>query len=231
MPRRQSIPRMSKYHTEPANRTTARFTAKLMEFEDGDIGVRIGRKMLEESVLKNVLPVVGIAISARWNYVATRKLAATAKKYIRYRRALADALKRLRMETVTDPAVLVEGAWLLATVDGEPGHEEMMAFAAILDALTDEQRKGIERDKAFGEDEEQWFEDLARAPAEMHDALLDTLYLVAATDKELQTGEKRFLRRVGKVLRRDIDIERIEAICGHLAEGDPLPDGFLRCAS
>ena len=33
MPRRQSIPRMTKYHTEPANRTTARFTAKLMAFD------------------------------------------------------------------------------------------------------------------------------------------------------------------------------------------------------
>ena len=38
MPRRTSTPRMLKYQTIPANRTTARFTAKLMEIE-GEVHV------------------------------------------------------------------------------------------------------------------------------------------------------------------------------------------------
>jgi hypothetical protein len=206
-------------------------TARLMQLEDGDIGTRIGRKMLEESVLKNIVPVVGIAISARWNYVATRKLAATAKKYIRYRRALAESLSRLRLASVTDPAVLVEGAWLLATVDGEAGHEEVMALAAIMDALPDDKRTAIELDKTLGEDEERWFEEVGRVPPDMHDALLDTLYLVAATDKELQLSERRFLRRVGKTLGREVEFDRVERICAHLEEGDALPEGFLRCGA
>src|SRR5262249_21662682 len=82
-------------------------TSKLMELEGGDIGTRIGRKMLEDSVMKNIIPIVGLGISARWNYIGTRKLAATAKKYIRYRRALTETLKHLKLTTVTDPAVLV----------------------------------------------------------------------------------------------------------------------------
>jgi hypothetical protein len=205
-------------------------TAKLMDMEGGDIGTRIGRKLLEDSVLKNIVPIVGLAISARWNYVATQKVAATAKKYIRYRRALRQTLAHLRLENVSDPAVLIEGAWLLATVDGEAGHEEVMAIALIMDGLTQEQRKAVVLDRTLGDDDERWFEELARVPPEMHDALLDVLYLVAATDKELQPSEKRFLKRVGKAIGREVELPRVERICSHLEDGDEPPD-FLRRAS
>jgi uncharacterized protein (DUF697 family) len=213
-------------------------TAKLIELEDGDVATRIGRKMLEESVVKNIVPVVGMAISARWNYVATRKLAATARKYIRYRRALRHALGKLRLTSVTEPALLVEGAWLLATVDGEAGHEEVMAIALILDALPQDRRPTLEPQqqplqlgKMLDDDEEKWFDELPRAAPEMHGALLDVLYLVAATDKAIEASERRFLRRVGKALGRDIEFDRVEQICGHLARGDELPDGFYHCVS
>ena len=52
-------------------------TAKLMELEEGDVAKRIGRKLLEEAVVKNIVPVLGVGIAARWNYVGTRKIAAT----------------------------------------------------------------------------------------------------------------------------------------------------------
>jgi hypothetical protein len=203
-------------------------TAKLIELEDGDIATRIGRKMLEDSVIKNIVPVLGVGIAARWNYVATRRVAAAAKKYIRYRCALHHALARLDLSGVTDPAVLVEGAWLLATVDGDAGHEEVMAVAVIMDSLPEDQRKALELDRALGDDEEQWFEDLARVPPAMLDPLLDVLYLVAATDKEIQASERRFLRRVGKAVGREIDFPRIERICEHLASGEEPPPGFVR---
>jgi hypothetical protein len=225
------VKKPAKKEGEDAREAPKGLTSKLMELEGGDIGTRIGRKMLEDSVVKNIVPVVGVAISARWNYVGTRKLAAAAKKYIRYRRALRQTLSRLKLTSVTDPAVLVEGAWLLATVDGEAGHEEVMAIALIMDALPEAQRKAIELDKTLGDDEEDWFEALARVPREMHDALLDVLYLIAATDKELELSEKRFLKRVGKALAREIAFDRIEQICSHLEEGDELPDGFLHCGA
>jgi len=57
-------------------------TAKLIELEDGDIATRIGRKLLEESVVKNIVPVLSFGIAARWNYVATSKVAAAARKYM-----------------------------------------------------------------------------------------------------------------------------------------------------
>lgn len=206
-------------------------TAKLMELEDGTVATRIGRKLLEDSFVKNIVPFAGVFISARWNYVGTRRLASTVKKYIRYRRALHRALSRLNLSRVTEPAVLLEGAWLLATVDGEADHAEVLAIALIMDALSEEQRKGLELDKTLGDDEEEWFVELARAPPQMHDALLDVLYLIAATDKEVAASERRFLRRVGKTLGRAIELERIDRICRHLARGDELPDDVVRATS
>ncbi len=202
-------------------------TAKLMELEEGDVAKRIGRKLLEEAVVKNIVPVLGVGIAARWNYVGTRKIAAAARKYVRYRCALQHALAKLDLSHVTDPAMLLEGAWLVATVDGDAEHEEVMAVAAIMGSLAEEKRKELQLDRTLGDDEEQWFEDLARVPPSMHDSLLDVLYLVVATDKEVQASERRFLRRVGKALGREIDFLRIERICEHLSSGERLPEDFL----
>ena len=197
-------------------------TARLIELEDGEIATRIARKLLEDAVVKNIVPVLGLGIAARWNYVGTRRIAAAARKYVRYRRVLQDALARLDLSGITDPAVLVAGVWLLATVDGDAGHEEIMAVAAIMDSLPEDRRRELELDRALGDDEEQWFEDLARVPPAMHAPLLEVLYLVAATDKELQASERRFLRRVGKALGCEIDVPRIQRICHHLASGGAL---------
>jgi len=203
-------------------------TAKLLELEDGEFAKRIGRKLLEESVLRNIVPVAGIGISARWNYVATRRFGAAAKKYARYRRALRHACAKLALAKVADPALLLEGAWLLATIDGEAGHEELLALALILEALpitSADLRLGNQWD-----DEEAWFERLKSAPRELHDPLLDVLFLVAATDREIAPAERRFLRRLGKAIGREVDNERLGRFCKHLSEGEELPEGFLHCA-
>ena len=60
-----------------------------MELEDGAVAARMGKKLIEEAIIRNIAPVVGIAISARWNYVATKKLGATVKPYALPKRAAA----------------------------------------------------------------------------------------------------------------------------------------------
>ncbi|HWZ88818.1 MAG TPA: hypothetical protein VNW92_08205, partial [Polyangiaceae bacterium] len=71
--------------------------ARLMDLEDGEVANHLGKKLIEDAVLRNIMPVVGIAISARWNYVATLKFASHVCRYIRYRRALATACDKLRL--------------------------------------------------------------------------------------------------------------------------------------
>jgi uncharacterized tellurite resistance protein B-like protein len=202
--------------------------AQLIELQEGEVATRIGRVMLEESLVKNVVPVLGVAISARWNFVSTQRVGAEAKQYMRYRAALRQAVGDLKLGAVSDPATVIEGAWLLATADGQVKHEETMAIAGIVAALF--QSRYIEIDTSLGTDEEEWFAALPRTPPETRRALLDVLYLVAATDRHVQESERRFLRRVGKALSIKIDFDRIDTICRHLDRGDPLPSDFFHCS-
>lgn len=198
--------------------------SRLMDLEDGEAANHLGKKLIEESVLRNIMPVVGIAISARWNYVATLKFASHVRRYIRYRLALATACAKLRLADVENPEVLVRGAWLLASCDGEPSHEEVMAIARVLEHFPEAAKALPALDV---DDEEAWFERVAKVPDAADERLIDLLSLVAATDKDLAVAERRFLARVGKTLGRKIDFDRIERLCQHLREGDDLPDGFF----
>jgi small subunit ribosomal protein S7 len=74
MPRRASIPRKAKYQTVPANRTTARFTAKLMTNGKRNLSERILRQALAradasarrpgievlEAALRNATPIIEV---------------------------------------------------------------------------------------------------------------------------------------------------------------------------
>jgi hypothetical protein len=217
-------------HEEETRDIDGGLTAKLLELEDSAIATKIGKKLLEDAVVRNIIPVAGVFISARWNYVATKRLGAAVNKYVRYRRALLHACSRLHLEEVTDPKILVAGAWLLATTDGDAGHEEVMTLALIMDLLPEDKRRTLELDKTLGDDEEEWFEMLGSTPKAMHAPLFDVLYLIAASDRELAAAERRFLRRVGKALGQEADLDRVRRISRHLSEGETLPDGmFLAC--
>jgi uncharacterized protein (DUF697 family) len=196
-------------------------TARLMDLEEGEVATRIGRKLLEEAVMRNIVPFVGVAISARWNYVATQLLGSKANRYIRYRRAMRRAFARVDCGPHVDPMLLIEGAWLISTSDGEPTHEEVMAIALLAEALG----RGAKLDIAAArvDDEDAWLDRLAATLPESHGSILETLYLIAATDRELQSAERRILRRVGKALGREVDFARVEQICRHFADGDDLP--------
>jgi hypothetical protein len=204
-------------------------TARLLELEDSAIATKIGKKLLEDAFVRNIIPVAGVFISARWNYVGTKRLGAAVNKYVRYRRALLHACSKLHLADVAEPKILVAGAWLLATTDGDAGHEEVMTLALIMDMLTEEQRRTLELDKTLGDDEEEWFEMLKDTPKSMHAPLLDVLYLVAASDRELAAAERRFLRRVGKALGQEADLDRVRRISRHLSDGETLPAGMYLC--
>ncbi len=200
-------------------------TARLIDLEEGEVATRIGRKLIEESVMRNIVPFVGIAVSARWNYAGTLLLGKKANRYIRYRRAIRRAFSRVDCSGVADPMLLIEGAWLLSASDGDPTHEEVMAIALLAETLGALPGAGgkLDTTKARVEDEDEWLERVARAPSESHGAILATLSLIAATDRELQTGERRLLRRVGKALGRTVDLAHIETLCSHFADGKDLP--------
>ena len=202
--------------------------SRLMALEDGKVADQLGKKLMEDAVLRNIVPIAGIAISARWNYVATQNFGAHVRRYIRYRRAVTVACTALRLADVKNPEVFVRGAWLLASCDGDPSHEEMMAIARLLEQFPEAEKHLPKYDV---DDEEAWFDRVSKVPDEADERLIDLLSLVAAIDQSLSIAERRFLARLGKVLGRPVDFGRIERLCQHLREGDELPAGFFAASA
>jgi uncharacterized tellurite resistance protein B-like protein len=196
-----------------------RLAGAIFELHSSELANLIGKKLLEQSALKSSLPILGIALSGKWNYVATRKLGAIVRRYVRYRAALRDAIGNLAIEKAPIAPFIISGAWLLTTADGKASHDEVRALTAIIGAVPKEDRAALELEKLLHTDQEKWFEDLARIPQDGATPLLEVLYLIAAVDKQLHESERRFLCRVGKVLGRDIEFKRIMDLCGHLARG------------
>jgi uncharacterized protein (DUF697 family) len=193
-----------------------------------EVANQIGRKLLEEAALKTSIPVLGVALTGKWNYVATCKLAAIVQRYVRYRAALREAVADLRMESAPNAAFIIAGAWLLATADGQATHEEVRALTSVIGALPRRERGPLHLEKLLHSNEGQWFDDLAGISGETEAPLLDVLYLVAATDQQLHETAQRFLCRVGAVLATEIDFNRIARLSGQLARGGRPPEVPVR---
>lgn len=188
---------------------------ELALLQNGALAARVGRRLLHGSFLRNALPVLGVAVSAGFSLAGTRKLGATTQRYLRYRRALAAPVARLR---TADPALLVESVWRLATADGRQG---LLAPAAVLHLLGPELRRAALADPGAG-GEDAWLGKLAGLDAELQPAFLEALYLVAGAEGHPSPATARILRRLGEKLGRDIDFPRIERIGRHLSSGDAM---------
>jgi hypothetical protein len=173
----------------------------LRSMNGGEFAHDVGNRLIQASVLRNILPVVGIAVSAAWNLRTFKRFAEHVDRHMRHRRAIVRACAELSLAGLADVELLVHGAWLLATIDGELRPEEALALAKIVDAIAEPQRHYL-KTKTFDDDEEGWFERLACADVRLHEPLLRMLLIVASADHVIDEAERRFLRRVGHVMTR-----------------------------
>lgn len=167
---------------------------------------RLGRGLLEDAML-GLVPFVGIPFNAVSNYRATLRVGASARKSLRRRLALRDALGGDAFRAA--PALLLEGAWLLATVDGVATQEELLVVAAVARALVPDTRRVLERLHAC--DERRWLERVGALDDRERAALHDALCITAALRGPTRHPERCFLVRAGDALRLPVDFARIEA--------------------
>jgi hypothetical protein len=175
---------------------------------------RLGRGLLDDAML-GLLPFVGIPYSARSNYRATHRVAVAARRALRRRIALREAVATAAF---TAPAgLLVEGAWLLTTADGVATQEELLLVAAIARAVAPDPSGVL--DTLDTCDEQRWLERaVAEGPRERA-ALLSGISLVASLRGPTRHPERSFLSRVGHALELPVDFAAIEA--AHRRLGDP----------
>lgn len=189
---------------------------EVMAQESEDIGEKVGVRVLGESVARNLLPVVGIATSAVTNYLVTRRLGDTVRRYMRYRRALHDALEHASAVCKDHLGLLVEGIWFVFAADGKLTPEEVATLAHMLEKLPLEDRPAVEA--RFVEDELEWADRIEAIPEAARDEFLHALEVAAAVDKHVGLPERKILRRAAHHLGRPFERERLEKMIAELED-------------
>lgn len=175
--------------------------------------------------MRNIVPVLGIASSAVTNYMVTRRLGDTLRRYMRYQRAMHDALVEADEMCAGHLDLLVEGMWFIFAADGKLAPEEVACLAHQLQKLDPIARSAVT--SRFVEDETDWKDRIAvQLPEAMRDGFLHALEVAAAVDKEVGLPERKILRRAARALGRELDMERINKMISDFEE-----HGFLKTAA
>ncbi len=180
---------------------------RIVEVEGHEVGESIGSRLVGESVMRNVVPFIGIASSSITNWRTTRRVGDTVRRFFRYQRALNDAFSTAALACSSQMDLLVEGLWFIFTADGRLIDEEAAVLASALDRLDPVMRGAVTR--RFTEDEGEWVDRLETVPDSMRDAFMHALLVAAAVDKEVSLPERKILRRAAKHLGREFDEPRL----------------------
>lgn len=181
---------------------------RVVHVEGEEVGEQIGRHLVGESVLRNIMPVASLATSSVTNWRMTRRVGDTIRRYMRYHRAITDALAEAEGRCHAELDLLVEGCWYIFTADGRLHPEEAAILANLLRAMPVIERALVI--KRFGDDEYEWAERIQSVPEETRDAFLRALEVAAAVDKSVSAPERKILRRASRKLGRAFDGARVE---------------------
>jgi hypothetical protein len=175
-----------------------------------DVGKKLGHLVLGESIMRNVIPFVGILSSAITNVVVTRKVGHTVRRYFRYQRAFKDTFSHAIEILHGEPLdLLIEGMWFIFTADGKLSPEEAACLAQLVHKLDPLERHAVTH--RFVVDELDWTERLAKGiPDELRDVFVHALEVAAAVDKEVSAPERKILLRATRALGRESVPGRIE---------------------
>jgi hypothetical protein len=183
---------------------------KVMEAEVHDVGEEIGSHLLGESAVRNLVPFLGVATSSITNWRVTHRLGKTLESYVRYRRAIHDALAQDDRMVEEHLPLIVEGMWFLFSADGKLSHEEAGLLARHLGKLDEATKKAVQA--RFTTDETEWLTRLEQSPAELKGKLLHLLLVAAAVDRRVPLPEQKILTKAAKALGADLDAERVHKL-------------------
>jgi tellurite resistance protein len=208
-------------HDKPATPGETKPWRVVRQMQRGDFAKKVSKQLLQQSILRNALPVVSVLVSATWHQIVLRRFARDVHTAMRQRLAIVSACRELDLAGLASARSILDGAWLIATADGDIGRREALALSTLIDSLALPDRIGVE-DASFSDDEEDWFALLPSLPPPAHGVLMEVLALVASADGELDKPERRFLHRAARALRREVDLQRVERMVERLRKGDSL---------
>jgi len=197
--------------------------SEVTHVEGEEIGEKIGSRVLGESVMRNIIPVVGIFTSAVTNYLMTRRLGDTVRRYMRYQHALDAEGSYASAHCHAHLDLVIEGLWFIFSADGKLTPEETAFLGHMLKKLDKFQRRAVTA--RFVEDELDWTLRIKnQVPEPMRDVFLHILEVAAAVDKEVGLPERKILRRAAHALGREWTEERVKKMIAEFEETGELSD-------
>ena len=191
--------------------------------EGAEIGEKIGSRVLGESVMRNIVPVLGIFTSAVTNYLMTRRLGDTVRRYMRYQHALDAEGGYASVHCHAHLDLLIEGMWFIFSADGKLTPEETAFLGHMLKKLEPLQRRAVIA--RFVEDELEWtLRITSEVPEHLRDLFMHVLEVAAAVDKEVGLPERKILRRAAHALGREFSEERVRRMIAELEESGVLSE-------
>jgi tellurite resistance protein len=206
-------------HDKPAAPGETKLRRVMRQMVREDFAQSVSKSVVRNAVLRNAVPVVGVVVSATWNQIVLRRFAEAVHSAVRQRVAITRACRAVQLGELNHANVILDGAWLIATSDGDIGHHESLALATLIDSLPLPQRIAA-HEASFSDDEEEWFERVTALDEGARGVLIEVLSLVASADGTLNTPERRFLRRIARALGRPIDLTEVERTLTQLRRGE-----------
>ena len=183
------------------------------------LGPRIARGVTQKGILKTAVPVVGVALSAGWNYTATRTMGSRVRQEVRIKAALREEALRIQNRVANDETTalaLVEGLLALALSDGDFDDLERDVYLAFLRwlQLSPEQLKTfsnrIHADLDGVLNQLRAIEDQASREAIAH-----CFCLIAASDGVLKLSEQKLLGELLDALDQIEQLQQAQELCDH----------------
>jgi hypothetical protein len=191
--------------------------SEVTHLEGEAVGEKLGAQVLGESVVRNIIPVLGIVTSAWTNYRMTRRLGDTVRRYMRYQHALGAESAHAAAICRHELDLVLEGIWFIFSADGKLTPEEAAFLAHMLKKLDPLRRKAVLA--RFVEDELDWTLRIhTEVPEHLRDTFLHTLEVAAAVDKEVSLPERKILSRAAHALGREFKRENVEKMIAELEE-------------
>jgi tellurite resistance protein len=209
-------------HDKPSTAGDTKPWRVIRQMRRDDYAQRLSRELVQQSILRNAIPVVGVLVSAAWNQVVLRRFANQVHTTVRQRLGIVRACRGIHLGEQRVARAILDGAWLIASSDGEIRHQEALALSTLIDSLTLPERLAVS-EASFPDDEEDWFARLPELDSAAHDMMIEVLALVASADGAFTTPKRRFLLRFARALQRDIDLNEIEELAARVREGVVLP--------
>jgi hypothetical protein len=170
--------------------------------------------LVGESVLRNLLPFLGVVSSAVTNVIVTRRIGRRLRHAFRYEHEMSAALRAAATTCASCLDLLVEGLWFVFTADGRLTAEETICLAERLDELDASTKRRVM--EHFVADEGDWLRRLEEVPVAAREKFLGVLEVAAALDKELSLPEDKLLRRAADVLGQTFDPGRVSLLIDEL---------------